>query len=227
VPADRVARPRESTDRHPPVRVVLVDDHTLVRAGQARLLALEPDLIVVGEYSSADAAYAALQAGEAVPEVMVLDLSMPGRSGFDLMRRVALRWPRIAVLICTMHDSPAMLAQALAAGARGFVTKASDPALLAEAIRRLARGETRVLSPDMATAPGHAAAQAPHEALSVREFEVLLLLANGETVETIAQTLHLSTKRVANVQTLIRTKLGLGSAVDLLRYAREHRLVAL
>lgn len=208
------------------LRVLLVDDHALVRAGYARLLALEPDLAVVGGHADADAAYAALQAMAEPPDVLVLDLSMPGRSGFDLMRRIALRWPSLAVLVCTMHDSPPMLAQALAAGARGFVTKASDPALLAEAIRRVAAGETGVVSPDMAAARSHAAAQAPHEALSAREFEVLLMLARGDSVDTIAQALHLSSKRVANVQALIRAKLGLGNAVELLRYAREHRLVA-
>lgn len=209
------------------LRLLLVDDHALVRAGYARLLALEPDLQVVGEYADADSAYAALQLqreASDLADVLVLDLSMPGRSGFDLLRRLRLRWPSLAVLVCTMHDSPPMLAQALAAGARGFVTKSSDPALLADAIRRVARGET-VLSPDIAAAADHASAQPPHEALSPREFEVLLMLARGETVESIAQALSLSVKRVANVQTTIRSKLGLGSAIDLLRYAREHRLV--
>ena len=206
------------------IRVILVDDHALVRAGYGRLLALEPDLRIVGEHADADSAYAALQQQPDAADVLVLDLSMPGRSGFDLLRRLKLRCPTLAVLVCTMHDSPPMLAQAQAAGARGFVTKSSDPALLADAIRRVARGET-VLSPDMAAATDHASAQPPHEALSPREFEVMLMLARGDTVETIAQALSLSVKRVANVQTLIRSKLGLGSAMDLLRYAREHRLV--
>lgn len=206
-----------------PLRVMLVDDHTMVRAGTARLLALEPDLQVVAGHADADSAYAALQAAPCPADVVVLDLSMPGRSGFDLLRRLRTRCPQLALLVCSMHDSPPMLAQALAAGAHGFVTKSSDPVLLADAIRRVAAGAT-VLSPDLQAAAGQASARAPHDALSPREFEVLLMLARGDTVDRIAQTLHLSAKRVANVQTLIRSKLGLGSAIELLRYAREHRL---
>ncbi|MBT9486423.1 MAG: response regulator transcription factor [Rubrivivax sp.] len=209
----------------PTIRVMLVDDHAMVRAGTARLLALEDDLQVVGSHADADSAYAALQPSPCPADVLVLDLSMPGRSGFDLMRRLRLRHPPLALLVCSMHDSPPMLAQALAAGAHGFVTKSSDPALLADAIRRVAAGAT-VLSPDLQAAADKPAARPPHEALSPREFEVLLMLARGDTVERIAQDLHLSAKRVANVQTLIRSKLGLGSAIDLLRYAREHRLTS-
>lgn len=207
-----------------PIRVVLVDDHALVRAGYARLLALEPGLVVVAEHADADGAYAMLQDAPDAADVLVLDLSMPGRSGFDLMRRLRLRCPRLALLVCSMHDSPPLVAQALAAGAAGFVTKSSDPAWLAHAIRRVAAGE-RVMSPDVAEAPRRPAALAPHEALTPREFEVLLMLVRGDTVETIAQSLRLSAKRVANVQTLIRAKLGIANAVELLRYAREHSLV--
>ena len=95
------------------LRVALVDDHALVRAGQARLLALEPDLRVVAEYADADAAFDALRAAPHAVDVLVLDLSLPGRSGLDLLRRVTMHWPRLAVLVCSMHDSPPMLAQAL------------------------------------------------------------------------------------------------------------------
>ena len=206
------------------IKVALVDDHALVRAGQARLLALEPDITVVAEHADADAALRALQASPGTVDVLVLDLSMPGRSGLDLLRRTSLHWPRLAVLVCTMHDSAAMLAQALGAGARGFVTKASDPALLADAIRRVARGE-QAISPDLESARHHAAGRPPHEALAPREFEVLLMLARGDSVDAVAQTLHLSVKRVANVQSAIRAKLGLANAVELLRYAQAHRLV--
>lgn len=206
------------------IRVLLVDDHALVRAGTVRLLHMEPDLRVVGEHAEAESAWRALLADPAQADVVVLDLSLPGRSGLDLLRQVAQRWPQLAVLVCSMHDSAAMLAQAMALGARGFVTKASDPMLLADAVRRVAAGET-VMSPDVQALRDHAAARAPHAALSPREFEVLLMLARGHGVETIAQALHLSPKRVANLQTAVRAKLGLANAVELLRYAREHGLV--
>ena len=208
-----------------PVRVVLVDDHAVVRAGYRRLLADEGDLQVVAEFADADAAYTALVA--AAPgafEVLVLDLSLPGRSGLDLLRQARQRWPALPLLVFSMHDSPAMVAQALAAGAAGFITKSSEPALLVGALRRVARGERGVLSPDIATAAQ--AAAPPHQRLSGREFEVLRGLAQGQTVDQIAEQLHLSPKTVSNYQTQIRQRLGLGTAVDLLRYAQAHRLLA-
>lgn len=208
-------------ENFPPVRVMLVDDHAMVRAGIARLLALEPDLQVVGEFADGDRAYAALQAEPAPADVLVLDLSMPGRSGLELMRRLRQRESGVRVLVCTMHDSPAMLAQALAAGAAGFVTKQSDPLLLADAIRRVARGES-VLSPDVvAAAEG---SDAPHLKLSPREFDVFLRLVRGEALETIADALKVAPKTVSNLQAAVRAKLGVGSAVELLRYARSHGL---
>ena len=206
------------------IKVLLIDDHALVRAGTARLLQMEPDLTVVGECADAESAWRRLLAAPAQADVLVLDLSLPGRSGLDLLRQVSQRWPDLPVLVCTMHDSAAMLAQAMALGARGFVTKASDPMLLADAVRRVAAGET-VMSPDVQALRDHAAARAPHAALSPREFEVLLMLARGHAVDAIAQALHLSPKRVANLQTAIRTKLGFGNAVDLIHYVREHRLI--
>lgn len=207
------------------LRVALVDDHALVRAGQARLLGLEPDIAAVAEFADADAAFDALRAAPQAVDVLVLDLSLPGRSGLDLLRRVTMHWPRLAVLVCSMHDSPAMLAQSLAAGARGFVTKASDPAVLVDAIRAVARGE-QALSPDLAPLRDQANGPMPHEVLSPREFEVLQRLARGEGVDSIAASLHLSPKRVANLQSTVRAKLALGNAVELVHYARRHGLMA-
>jgi DNA-binding NarL/FixJ family response regulator len=206
------------------IKVLLVDDHALVRAGTARLLQMEADLSVVGECADAESAWRELLAAPSRADVVVLDLSLPGRSGLDLLRQVSQRWPDLPVLVCTMHDSAPMLAQAMALGARGFVTKTSDPMLLADAVRRVSRGET-VLSPDMQPLRDHASARAPHAALSPREFEVLLMLARGHAVDAIAQALHLSPKRVANLQTAVRTKLGFGNSVELVHYAREHRLI--
>ena len=204
---------------------MLVDDHAVVRAGYRRLLEDEPDLQVVGEHGDADAAYAALGSlPQGSADLLVLDLSMPGRSGLDMLRRARLRWPSLRVLVFSMHDSPAMVAQALQAGAAGFVTKSSDPALLVAALRRVARGETGVLSPDLAGAAGHPGAAPPQHALSAREFDVLRGLVDGLTLEQIAERLHLSPKTVSNHQTQIRQRLGVATAVDLLRYAQAHRL---
>jgi DNA-binding NarL/FixJ family response regulator len=202
-----------------PVRVMLVDDHAVVRAGYRRLIELESDLQVASEHADADAAYAALQQGAAGVDVLVLDLSMPGRSGFELMQRIATRWPHLRCLVFSMHDSPAMVAQALAAGACGFVTKSSSPETLIDAVRRVARGET-VLSPD-AQAAHH---EAPHRSLAPREFDVFRLLVEGASLEDIAQRLHLSPKTVANHQTAVRNKLGVSSGSQLLKYAQRHGL---
>lgn len=207
------------------LRVMLVDDHAVVRAGYRRLLELESDFEVMAECANGDAALTMLQQRQgAGVDVMVLDLSMPGRSGLDLLRRVALRWPALRQLVFSMHDSPAMVAQALQAGADGFVTKSSQPEWLVAALRRVAAGERPVLSPDIAGAAAAPSAQPPHQALSSREFQVLQGLVAGEPLEAIATRLHLSAKTVSNYQTLIRQKLGVGTAVELLRYAQQHRL---
>lgn len=205
-------------------RILLVDDHALVMAGYARLLALEADFEVVGQHATAEAAYASLQCSPHGVDLVMLDLSMPGRSGLALLRRIQANWPRLRLLVCTMHDSPAMVRQALEAGAHGLITKCSDPALLPEAIRAITAGQ-RFLSPDVSNAHLHASAAPPHEALSPREFDVFVRLARGDHLEQIAQTLHIAPKTAANLQTAVRTKLGLGNGAELLRYARQHRIV--
>ena len=206
------------------LRVLLVDDHAVVRTGCRRLMELEPDLRVVGEFGDADSALDWLQAqapqAGAAAEVMVLDLSMPGRSGLDLLRRVALRWPSLRVLMFTMHDSAAMIQQTMAAGAHGFVAKSRSPDELIAAIRLVMRGRV-VVSDAAPTAPQDAPA---HTQLSGREFDVMRLLVEGMSLDDIAQRLCISPKTVANLQTLLRRKLGVNNNVELLRYAQMHRL---
>lgn len=211
------------------LKILIVDDHALVREGSRRLLALEPDMSVVGDCRDAPQALAWLAEEASDVDVVVMDLSLPGRSGLELLREVRTRWPALRLLVLSMHDSAAMLDQALRAGADGFLTKASDPTALAPAIRRVACGE-RVVSEDLealiaANQTVAARGPAPHEALEPREFEVLLLLAQGVSLDAIAQRLGVSPKRVANVQTIIRRTLGVQSGIELLRYAREHGLV--
>lgn len=209
------------------MRVMLVDDHAVVREGYRRLLELEPDCTVVAEFAAADEAIGWLARADAPPvDVLVLDLSLPGRSGLDVLRHVSQRHPDLKVLVFSMHDSPAMVTQALKLGARGFVTKSSQPQDLVLAVRRVHAGAAAVLSPDIAWPLG-SAARAPHESLSHREFDVLLRLLAGDDVEAIADRLHLSVKTVANYQTLIRQKLGVGNAVELIRYGQQHGLLAI
>lgn len=199
------------------LRVVLVDDHAVVREGYRRVLEMDPSVQVIAEHDSADAAIAALQRGES-PDVMVLDLSMPGRSGFEVLRCAQQREPKVPVLVFTMHDSRAMVDQALQVGARGFVTKSSEPPFLVQAVRRIAAGETApVLSPDVERAAAAPAAVR----LAPREREVLHMLVQGCSVDEIGRRMQLSQKTVSNYQTSIRQKLGVSTGIDLLRAAQR------
>jgi DNA-binding NarL/FixJ family response regulator len=207
------------------VRVALADDHAIVREGYRRLLELEPDFAVVAECADGPAVLALLQAADPPAlDLLVLDLSMPGCSGLDLLGRITQRWPKLAVLVFSMHASPAMVGQALKAGAAGFVTKSSHPEALVQCLRRVASGERRVLSADIAAAPQSVSALAPQDALSPREFQVLEGLVAGSSLDEIAERLHLSVKTVANLQTQLKQKLGVNTAVELLHYARQHGL---
>ena len=137
-----------------PIGVMLVDDHAVVREGYRRLLTLETDIQVTGEYANADEVLAALRADAVSTQVLVMDLSMPGRDGMELLRRVRLWWPALQVLVFSMHDSPALVLQALRTGAMGYITKSSPPQDLVAAVRHAAQGQM-VLSSDVADALGH------------------------------------------------------------------------
>jgi DNA-binding NarL/FixJ family response regulator len=154
---------------------------------------------------------------------LILDLSLPERSGLELLRRLRVRRPGLRLLVFTMHDNAAMVAQCLRARASGFVTKSNAPEVLVDAVRRVARGELP-LSPDVAAVAAPDAQAAPHLQLSTREFDVLQALIEGASVDDISRRLHLSPKTVANYQTLVRQKPGVSNAVELWRYARDHGL---
>lgn len=207
-------------ETHAAVRVLVVDDHAVVREGYRRLLEIEPDMVVVGECPDAETARAHLEDHDEAADVLVLDLSMPGRGGLALLRHATAAWPALGVLVFTMHDSPTIVAQALRAGAAGFITKSSAPDVLVDAVRRVASGERPVLSPDVA----QRSACQPALRLAPREVEVLQLLVQGCSVEEISRRLELSTKTVANYQTLVRQKLNATTAIELLRVAQRHGL---
>jgi len=203
-----------------PIRVMLTDDHAVVREGYRRLLELEPDVAVVGECPDAETARAQLEDNGQAVDVLVLDLSMPGSGGLALLQHATESWPTLRVLVFTMHDSPTMVEQALRAGAAGFITKSSAPDVLVDAVRRVAAGERPVLSADVT----QRAARQPALRLAPREVEVLQLLVQGCSVEEISQRLQLSVKTVANYQTLVRQKLNAPTAIELLRVAQRHGL---
>lgn len=198
------------------IRVVLADDHPVVRSGYQRLLEQAGDICVVAEAGDGPAAYAACV--EQVPDVLVTDLDMPG-GGLELIRRTCLRLPETRVLVFSMHDSPPVVAQALQAGALGYVSKGSAPACLLDAICALYAGR-RWLSPDLVPEQPDAEPEAQRLAqLNTREFETFRLLVLGHTVDDCAQALKLSPKTVSNHQTSIKEKLGVASMAALVHLA--------
>jgi len=201
------------------VRVLLADDHAVVREGYRRLLELEPGVVVIGECADGESTRAALDDGTDI-DVLVLDLSMPGCGGLAVLRHASEHRPAVKVLVFTMHDSPVMVEQTLRAGAAGFITKNSAPQVLVAAVRRVAAGECPVLSDDVV----HVVAEPSRLPLAPREFQVFQLLVQGCSVEEVSRRLQLSVKTVANYQTLVRQKLGATTAIELLRVAQRHGL---
>jgi DNA-binding NarL/FixJ family response regulator len=207
------------------VRTLLVDDHAVVREGYRRLLERTPDIRVVAETGNGDEAYRTFC--ELAPDVVVMDINLPGTSGVDVTRRIVARDARARVLVFSMHDDAMFASRALEAGAKGYVTKASAPEVLVEAVRAVAGGRI-YLSQDVAqqlalqAVPGH---QLPLSSLSAREFEVFRLLAEGRSVAEIAQVMCLSQKTIANYQSNIRQKLDLANAAQVVHLAMSHGLL--
>jgi two-component system, NarL family, invasion response regulator UvrY len=207
------------------VTVLLVDDHAVVREGYRRLLERSPSIRVVGEAFDAQSAYLAFL--EHRPQVTVMDIALPGASGIDALRRIRARQPAAQVLMFSMYEDPVFAARALQAGARGYVTKAAAPEALVDAVLTVARGEPylvgRVAQELALRRLGEGADAGEH--LSPREFEVLRLLVTGRPVTEIARSLGLTAKTVANHQSILRQKLGAGTAVQLLQAAARLGIV--
>lgn len=205
----------------PIVRVLLVDDHAVVREGYRRLLERSAELQVVGECSTADAAvqqFAAL-----CPDVVVMDIALPGASGIEALRRILQRDTSARVLVFSMYDDAIYVRRALQAGARGYVTKASAPQVLVEAVQAVSEGRRYLDQPvaqDLALSGGNEVV-GNVESLSAREFEVLRLLVDGRSLREIADALHLTPKTVANHQSAIKQKLGATTSVQLLRLGAQ------
>jgi|SRR6185437_3413283 DNA-binding NarL/FixJ family response regulator len=202
-------------------RILLVDDHAIVRQGYRRLLEGEPSILVVGEASNASQACQSVR--ELSPDVVVMDIALPGTSGIEATRRMLKEQPRLRILMFSMYDDAIYATRALEAGALGYVSKASAPEVLVQAIYSVARGQ-RYVSPDVAANVARSAAQPGKleiAALSPREFEVLRLLVQGETVKSIGERLGLSEKTVANHQSAIREKLGARNSAQLARLAAQ------
>jgi len=203
------------------IRIILVDDHAIVRSGYRRLLSAEADFEVAGEAATVQEANALVQ--RVRPDVAVVDLNLKGSSGLEAIAGMLARLPPLRVLVLSMHDGAGHLAQALKAGAHGYLTKCSEPEEVIDGIRGVMRGR-RVLSRDMQEAAPLDANEALHE-LKPREFELLRLLVHGESVQDIATVMHLSPKTVLNYLTSIRQKLNADNDFKLMHLAARCGLV--
>jgi DNA-binding NarL/FixJ family response regulator len=202
------------------VTVLLVDDHAVVRAGYRRLLEDDSHLTVVAE--AANSAEALQQDQELVPDVVVLDIALPGTNGIETLRRLRKRRPDARVLIFSMYDDAIYAARALSAGATGYISKSSAPDLLVEGVRSVARGQ-RYLSPDVIQALASMSSRKDElrSSLSPREREIVRLLSKGHDVEEISQKLGVSAKTVANLQTSVKRKFDVTTRVQLVMLARQ------
>ena len=199
--------------------IVLVDDHAVVRAGVRRLLEQEHLFEVIGEAESGEKAYQIF--GELKPDVMVMDLSMPGMGGLEGIRRILMRYEKAKILVLSMHEDLSFANQALKLGAKGYLTKNTLADDLVKSIETVTQGDV-FLSDEIAkkmAMQSISGNQDPVDELSAREFEIFRLLAEGLDIDAIASTLNISSKTVSNYQTMIKQKLDINTPIELIRYA--------
>lgn len=202
-----------------PIRVMLADDHAVLRSGLRRLLEQNPAIHVVVEAENGEQAYQLY--GEHQPDVAVLDLSMPGMGGMEAARRVLARFSNARLLVYSMHENAAFATQALKIGIRGYVAKAGTPDELLNAVLDVARGKTYVsaaVAQKIVLQSMTGDTDIMHQ-LSAREFEVFRLLAEGKSTDEIGGMLKISQKTAANYNTIIKQKLGVTKPTELIRIA--------
>lgn len=208
------------------IRIVIADDHTIMREGLKRILEGAEDIEVVGEAVDGFEALAHVRKGGF--DLLMLDLSMPGRSGVELIKQIKDEMPKLPILVLTMHEEEQYAVRAIRAGARGYLTKESAGTQLVSAIKKVASGRPYIslevaeqLAMDVMTTND----ELPHKQLSDREFEVFSLLVNGKSITEIAELLHVSVKTISTHKTRILHKMGMPSLADLVQYAVAHRLL--
>ena len=208
------------------IRVVIVDDHAILRAGLRRVLEAEPDIEVVGEAESADRAVFEAMSGQ--PDVVLMDVMMPGKTGIEGMPAVLAAVPDVKVLVLSMQDDPHYVRDAFAAGAAGYVLKEAADSEVVGAVRAVAAGERYVhpaLGARLVAAEAEERRRAEEDPLSDREREVLRLLALGHTNQEIAKSLYISVRTAETHRAHIMQKLRLKSRAELVRYALDNGLI--
>lgn len=207
------------------IKILIADDHGVLRAGLRALLNAEPDLQVVDEAADGPEALGLIQ--KLQPDVVLLDIDLPGLSGIDVTRRLQKTVPRVRVLILTVHEDESLLREAIRAGAAGYIVKRAVESELIDAIRAVWRGNqyvhpaiTHALLKDLSPPP--ASDETPVEQLTPREIDVLRLIVQGYTNRQVAEALHLSVRTVESHRSNLTSKLRLRSRLELIRYAQEH-----
>ena len=208
-----------------PIRVLIADDHAIVRQGLRQILSDTPDLTVSGEAENGVQAVQMVRAGEW--DVVLMDVSMPDRNGIDALKLIKKEYPRLPVLMLSMYPEEQYAIRALKAGAAGYLTKQSAPELLVTAIRQVASGKKYVspsLAEELANAIGDDSERPPHEKLSDREYQTLCMIASGKTPAEIAEALNLSVKTVSVYRARLLEKMNLRNNAELTHYGLKHGL---
>lgn len=209
------------------IRVLIADDHAIVRQGFKQIFSETDDLVVAGEAD--DGAEALQLARQQEWDVFLLDVTMPNRNGIDTLKQLKKEFPKLPVLILSMHPEEQYAVRAIKSGASGYLTKQSAPELLVTAIRQVARGK-KYVSPAVAEQLANALVagdgdQPPHEMLTDREYQVFRLIAAGKPLTQIADELNLAVATISTFRTRIIEKTGLKSNAEMIRYGIEHGLV--
>lgn len=207
------------------IKVLVADDHPVVREGLKRVIEKDSGMLVAAEAGTSQEVLDRLAAKR--PDVVLLDINMPGRGGLEILQQIKTHYPSLPVLVISMYPEDQYATRVLRAGAAGYLTKESAPSQLVKAIRKVVGGG-KYVSPTLAEKLAidlGSEAQFPHESLSDREYQVLCLLASGKTVSEIADELSLSIKTISTYRTRILEKMDLRNNVELARYALKHGLV--
>lgn len=208
------------------IRVLVADDHVVVRSGIRQILATTSDLTVSAEAGQGAEVLARVRAGDC--DLLLMDMTMPGVSGVDLIRRVKAERPGLPVLVLSMHNESQVVSRALRAGAAGYATKGCEPEILIAAVRKVAAGG-HFIDPalvDTLVFSGSGPDSPPHEILSDREFQVLQQVAAGRSLAEIGAAFNISAKTVSTHKARLMEKLGIENNAELVRYAIRHGLIA-
>jgi DNA-binding NarL/FixJ family response regulator len=208
------------------INILIADDHTVVRQGLKQILSRDKQMSVVAEAANGNEVLRALE--RAKVDVLILDITMPGRNGLDVLKEVKRSYPTLPVLVLSMHPEDQFAIRMLRAGASGYITKESAPEELVEALRKVCGGRKYVspqLAERLATFIEDDNTRAPHERLSDREFEILRMLALGKTVTEVADELLLSVKTVSTYRSRVLDKMKMTTNAELTRYALQSGLI--